>query len=893
MFTFEADDWECRLGENEPQMFSDDADDVYGVNNLSYLQQQLKGYDAESNHGSKQEDEYLDGDNILVSTSEISTKDSISIDSSTFNGDEDGSGDGSTASDTEIKADYIPIPHNADPSGTVSTHLQRLSQIIKGLSSDQYQSFELGPDELNEFLALQKIKAELGNSKEIIINPNSKPIPPDGQVSPNDLQQIIDLQNKIKRLGVTRDTYSTTPTPFEHSVSGSGFYPSDATTLHISATNAMKNPRFPDVGYATSQIVVNRPEGSVVFSLPTPTAHEPQHDVHKDKPSISEETLKTLLEISKQMQPTHHTPSNVHPISTAPSPLVFQPIYNYPLPLFPNYDDGNRHNGARPMHKIASISGNLDEDGIVDRRPEDIGLSAVVHNHIPITITQPNVQSHHNRYKTTTTRRPTTEEPAFYDSYGTKVSGDSTSNKYYSYHQYNDEPSQRPTIAVNSEYGYQTPYDDYQPSSSHHFVQIPQQNQGVIHPQQPIPTFSSDDSRYTDKYYTPTPHLNSNNVNRYVNVEQKPFPTLQSTYDPMTSSSNPKPTYSQAPTTFLHSTTYSQYSTNYDDEYHRNGNENIGQGESDLSDNSEYNYSNSDETSGENVMNSLTNYNVVTSSVRTTKKPLFQFKPSPNENYKQIVNLNGNYMSLETYQSSIEPYLQSDPPQIEVLTCATGVRQANSTDCTKYFVCNSKNGKVLSYTCPPYTAFNPETKICNKQTFEDCHPLTIRNRVPTIGASHKLKQDAEYSLLEAQRIKTEALKAQHLAHQIRLETQKIIDSGQNFQMRPIVPNGAKSTRMPSPTPPMRMSKKPLPKPHRTTTTTSTAATTSAQANKKSKKRKIPCRTEGKLPDSLSKFNYFMCYKGTDGKMRARKMQCPAKLIFCPGTRLCTSTSRCN
>lgn len=896
MFLFEADDWECRLGENEPQMFNDDADDVYGVNNLNYLQQQLKGYDAESNHGSNQEEEYTDGDNILVSTSETTKKDSISIDSSGFHGDEDGSGDGSTASDTEIKADYIPIPNNADPSGTVSTHLQRLSQIIKGLSSDQYQSFELGPDELNEFLALQKIKAELGNSKEIIISPNSKPIPSNGQVSPTDLHQIIDLQNKIKKLGATRDTYSTLPTPSQHSVSvsGSGYYPSDATTVHISATNSMKNPRFPDVGYATSQIVVNGPEGSVVFSLPTPTSYEPQHEKHKNEPSISEETLKTLLEISKQMQSTQQTHQS-QPISTASSPLILpvvQPIYNYPFSLFPNYEEGNKYNGVRPMHKISSISGNLDDDGIVDHRPEDIGLSTVVHNHIPITITRPNnpnVSVNNNRYKATSTSRPSMEDNTFYDSYGTKISSDSTQHKYYSYKPYNDELSQHPTIGFNSEYGYQS-HNGLHPSSSPNYIQIPQYNQGVLSPQQPIPTFSSDDTQYTDKYYTPTPHLNTNNVNHYVNVEQKPFPTLSSTYDPMASSSNLKPAYSQAPTTILHSTTYSQYgSSNYDDEYDRNGDENIDQGESNHSDNSEYNYSNSDETSSENVMNSLAKYNVATSSMRTTKNPLFQFKPSSNENHKQIVNLNGNYMSLETYQSSIEPYLQHDPPQIEVLTCATGVRQANSTDCTKYFVCNSKTGKVLSYTCPPYTAFNPETKICNAKTFADCHPLTIRNRV-TLNTSQQIKQDAQHSLLEAQRIKAEALKAQHLAQKIRFETQKIIDAnGQNFQMRPIVPIGAKSTRMPLPTPPMRLNKNPLPRPHTTQTTT----TTTKQGKKKSGKRKIPCRKEGNLPDALSKYNYFMCYKGVDGKMRARKLPCPAKLIFCVSSGLCTSASRCS
>lgn len=849
-------------------MFNDDADDVYGVNNLSYLQQQLRGYDTESNR----DEELTESGTAIVSTVGSSTNDVISIDSSSLNG-EDGSGDGAPDGDTEIKADYIPIPNNADPSGTVSTHLQRLSQIIKGLSSDQYQSFELGPDELNEFLALQKIKVELGNSKEIIINPNSRPIPSNGQINSNDFNQIIDLQNKVKKLGAIRDTFSTPPTPSEYVASGNGFYPSGATTFHISATNAMKNPSFPDAGFTTSQIVVNRPEGSVVFSLPPPSAHDSNYEKRKNEPSISEETLKTLLEISKQMQSSNKM-SGISPLTTASSPLILpvvQPVFNYPLPILPNFKDGNSYD-MRPMQKISSISGNLNEDGDVGQQPEDIGLSTVIHNHIPITISQLGTPS--------STRRPTNEE-SIYDSYGTKLSSESHGQQYYPHLPVNDAPTQLPITTASAEYGYQSAVNSkfgrYPPFTTNQ-IQANQSpyNHGVIDPQQPLPAFSSDDSRYTEKYYTPTPHLNSNNVNRYVNLEARPYPTIRpSTYDPMGASSVLQPSYSPAPAAISQ-----QYSPSYSDEFDRNGNENS-KGESD-SENSEYNYSSSDGASGENVMDLLTNYNMATSVMRATKKPIFEFKPSSSENHKQIVNLGGNYMSLETYQSSIEPFIQNAAPQVEVLTCATGVRQANSSDCTRYFVCNAKTGKVLSYSCPPYTAFNPDTKICNTKTFSDCHPMVIRNHVPVNASQKNVQQDAQYSLLEAQRIRAEALKAQHMAHMIKMETQKIID-GHRLRNRPFVPAGAKATRAPSPTPPMRSKKRPLPKP---------VSTSGKEATKTASRRKIPCRTEGKLADTLSKYNYFICFKDSDGKMLARKMLCPAKLVFCRSTKLCTSTQRC-
>lgn len=1011
-----GDDWECTLGEKtEMPPLNNDGDNVYGVNNLNYLQQQLNNYGTDDDRvNESHEDDYFDD-----SDSAVATNNATKNDQNGYGGDDEESSGEGASSESEDKHDgmMIPIPSNVDPNGLVSTHLQRLSQLIQSLNNGRNYSFDLGPSDLNQFLAMHKIQVQ----KEAIKGASSMPMPANGKIPSMHLNQILELQNQLKNLGATRDSYSTPPTPVQHFVSGNGYYPADATTIHIKASNSVKSPRFPDVGVATSQIVVNRPGGSVVFTLPNANI---DHLPHQKEPAISEETLKTLLELSKQMSTTNQPP-NIPPFAppepTAPVPFI-QPIirpvyYNVPVHEFPmptaaqSYEaseKNNRREDDKTMQKISSVSGHLDSKNPAsnENTEEDIGQTTIIHNHVPITIANPSptnaiVNRYQNRVSITTTQRPFQPEQFQFDSYGNKPSQLPDANNYQSYppyihtysqgsqnhvnrpliqpfstaatvynsHNQNNQHDPIPTQYVQISqsrptdplpYGTQSYVDNNRPASSYNTINNPSSNynaytnpttnynplNGPTSSYNPLHTQGSsnyntlNNPNYPPTIYTPSPHLSDVNVNKYVNVDHKPFPTNQPLdYVPITSASQQSLHYINTPTTFLHQAqTYNEpnliYPTaqhlpldseyggfetandnldeNYSDDVNNNNNNDnysAGNADEDNDDDGSSDTDASDESSNlnldqnnvndENVMNLLANYNNENSQRplnRIQKKPLFEYSPSPTDNHKQFVNIGGNFISLETYQNTIEPYLTENAvlgANIEVLTCATGVRQANNTDCTRYFVCNAKTGKVLSYACPPYTAFNSDTKICNAKTYSECHPGAIRNKI-TISENKRIQLEAQNALTEANKVKNEALKAQQLAHMIKLETQKILNSatGSTFKLNKKNPSKAKATSAPAALlqtikrkqPPQfkrpQLQQKPL------------KAVQAPQKVSQRGKRKIPCRTEGKLADSLSRFNYFLCFKAPDGKMRARKMTCPSKLTFCARNKVCTSLRRC-
>lgn len=993
-----GDDWECQLGETDSSSSSTDSENVYGVNNLSYLKRQIKGYDADENHfelEGEEEEQNEDlseiNDSILVST----TKDNKTRFefSSKIDHDLESSGDGDIDNNDdklENKAGYgIPIPMNSDSSGLLSTHLQRLSQLIKSVNNEHNKTMELEPDDLNQFLALHKIKDAQQNAQKYG-NFKPEPVPHNGLIDQNHLNQILELQNKLNNFAVTHDAFSTPPTPIQFVVSGNGAYPSDATTVHIKATNSLQASTSPESGHSTSQIIVNRPGGSVVFRLPN--SNNIQHENERDKNSgqISEDTLKALLELSKNMaNQASNTPNFVHDHPT-PAPYVqpiLQPIlYNFP---FPNYSlstilselankkfQGYEENQS--MEKISAVSGVVPTRSDTAAEPDDTGPTTIIHNHIPISISNPNhpnpTNKIVNRFQVvSTTARPTVSHDS-YDSYGNSVSSDN-SHHQYSYPPYqNDENTNKnaviqpaaPTISTSlsafspgfPSHPYSTINYNHNANDQPQYIQIAQSRPDPYEPprtthshssvfsgvQRPIPTYASIDGGYTQKFYTPytpSPHLNEHNVNHFVNLENKPYPTLQPVnYVPISSASNQNSNYIDTSATTYFSQQHKYHKQHKQQKYPTITDkiDHFDDDESEISENSEQNdfgesnangdddeymnsnvEQNSNDDNNENVMNILANYNSKikpsssTNSDSGENKPIYQFKPAQTENHKQFVNLGGNFISLETFQDSIEPYLKGNSmlgSKIEVLTCATGVRQANVTDCTRYFVCNAKTGKVLSYSCPPYTAFNSDTKICNAETYSRCYPDSLKNRVSIPSGNTKYaQQQAHISMIEANRIKTEALKAQQLAQLIKIEADKMLNSNR-YKIR--YHNDGKSTTVPlAPTRPSNtIRRQPTRKnqhiaiqnkPVRQQQTTavfhqpikSTAATLQKQPSKKVQgKRKIPCKVEGKLSDQLSKYHYFLCFKDKEKKMRARRLQCPANLIFCANTLVCTSTQRC-
>ncbi|XP_055295171.1 uncharacterized protein LOC129564945 [Sitodiplosis mosellana] len=964
-----GDDWECQLDTESRSSSRADDDNVYGVNNLSYLKDQIKGYETEVDGDGDETRESTEGEELTDDNEDVlitmSNNGTVSFESGpTSNSSEnefESSGDGEDEDELENKSTYIPIPNNSD--GLVSSQLQRLSQLVRKVNNNQND--DLTTDDLNQYLSLHKLVHQKFPS-----HTKAERVPHNKLIEDHHLKQILDLQKKLNNLGNTRNTYSTPPTPVKVTVNGNGVYPADATTVHIKATNALKHPRFPDAGYSSSQIVVNRPGGSVVFRLPhSGSSQKEPTNKKKQESQISEETLKTLLELTKHMtNQAPNTPNFVHSLPSATNgdyaqPIIQPVLYNFPwdqmslASLFEilNSKKGNivqNEKKGESMEKIASTSFSVPTTPNAASEPDDTSQTTIVHNHIPITIAHPSpTNSIINRFQpVTTTARPFQDR---YDSYGYKKPAEHTDLKnYYSYPPYSENLHKDPVMQqIPSASGtmYKSPFST-QPTAydanveQPQYIQIaqsrpdnyipvyPSSNVIEIDGMRPIPTFASVNGGYTRKFYStyaPQPHLSENNVNKVVHINQKPYPTMRPAvnYVPIATASSPTPSYAELPPEYGPVQKHPNIADKIDQFIDANENDDDaadgggGGGDNErYENNDEYVNTNVEQSSNENVMNLLANYNSRlksnsmesitnmddTQSVSDEKKSTHKYKTNQSQgNHKQFVNLNGNFMSLETYQQTIEPYLQKNSiidSQIEVLTCATGVRQANSSDCTRYFVCNEKTGKVLSYPCPPYTAFNGDTKICNAETYARCFSgSSTKNH-------EKLAQGSlQMSILEANRIKAEAVKAQQLAHLIKLETDKILSAAHQVRYKQQMPNGGKSTvQVIPPTRPsqiiqQRPNQIPQQQPHRKqqiiqtnkiTPQKSTVKNTTLRVKKPQGKRKIPCRTEGKLVDNLSQHHYFLCFKDPTQVMRARRLHCPAKLIFCPSTLVCTATERC-
>ncbi|XP_055386264.1 uncharacterized protein LOC129615190 [Condylostylus longicornis] len=191
---------------------------------------------------------------------------------------------------SKLRENFDELPETlskVDPK--LKSQLQRLSQIIDGLQNTYKNkknstSNELRPDQLNAFLAHFNIKNEFDS-----FNPNNDDF-------------------KIENFGYRRQDYNN-----DESSSG----------------------------HSNSQIVVNRPEGSVVFSLANPQKpyqEQKYNDVNKHDPfdyntvpKISEETLKTVLELSKQMISNQNVRQVLPNMGGIYQPIL-TPLYYPPMP---------------------------------------------------------------------------------------------------------------------------------------------------------------------------------------------------------------------------------------------------------------------------------------------------------------------------------------------------------------------------------------------------------------------------------------------------------------------------------------------------------------------------------------------------------------------------------
>lgn len=925
----------------------------------------------------------------------LSVKDHQSSESSAVpihDDDIESSGDGSLPSDkVEDKSNYIAIPIDSDPKSSVSSHLQRLSQLIQSLSDSQHnksQSYELGPNDLNSFLANHNIQTEY--QQQLTNNEHKHVINTDGKIPEEHLSQILDLQHKLQAYDDyhAMGHFSSTPTPpivitskppghFEET----NFH--DPSRIYVKGSTGLKSVRLNDPGYSSSQIVVNRPEGSVLFSLPSPTPQVPAQQSHTEQPYISQETLKAVLELSKQMiasnqnnqryngnnqnynqnqNQNNNQDSNNQNFNNQPQQNYLQPIFRpvyynipineLPIPIITRYEpDGfnkkeTSHLSGENQHmeKISSVSGYIDTTAPASHSPETNQgdeHSTIIHNHIPITIEGPSPSNKQvNRYNEPIAR-PLSVNPQItssetrYDSFGGKVVTNSYLDTQYvhpsGYQPYPPFTETREAPATTYDQEVQVPssagsppftnyqYNNYQQQSVDPSSYFPQQqpSYSAYNPygQQPNPNL-----------YTVNPHLTDNNVNNFINVNTPAYPTLRpgsyvtqrpyATVDPVSSYQNQinTPTSNEGISTSIN--TNQPLSNNkyidqteplYDDVDEAASN----------ADSISYDTSGADDDSASDnidlhneasVISLLTNFKQKQrvhlqqqqQQTRLENKQLPEqgdflssiingeilgdgssygsssdssFADDNNDENEEstspargtIVHYGDTYMTYDEYRESVAPLLRKGQKKVEMFTCVTGARQPSSSDCSKYFVCNASSGKVLTYVCPAFTAFNQQTRFCDAKTYASCHSVTIKNEI-TIDSNKKLKEEAE----KAKRVRDEAVHAQQLTALIKLQAQNILNSPTNYIKRP-------STIT-----------QPI---HRVPATTTTTKRPRRKTNKP-RKRRIQCTEPTKVADKLSKYNYFTCFKGADGQLKAMKQTCPGGLIFCARMRVCTAKERC-
>lgn len=796
--------------------------------------------------------------------------------------DIESSGDGEEP-EPHLKTTFLPIPIETEPQTSMSSHLQRLSQLIQSMSNAQQNNSttngkELTANDLNTFLANYNIQAGINPQVQPLFNSQKHVMSSDGKIPADRLREIIRLQHKIQKLNDNNEHLAPIePIRFEDKVG--------AAPLREKMNEPLKTIKLNGNGVSAAQIVVNRPEGSVLFSLPnhSPAPSSPE----LEKNYLSQDTLRAVLDLSKQLIASSSQQQQQgfmqQPVYR---PMFYNvPVQDLPFPIITSVG-GSVHNDAKQkaedepavpnMQKVASVK------GVVDGSSDD--RKTVIHNHIPITI--------QTRKAVKPTKLPSDSEQPIVDSYGEKIE---TSSKQpdsrlayppLSDQQFNPFYQQQLTNPI---------YQQYQPNS---FQQIPQRF-----------------APYYQQIYPENPHLSEYNVNSYVNLNTPAYPTIRPSSSAAAANDYQYPTYVEQTYTPMRRPAQrppsGQFAPNDQPNLVRHDNSDFGD-DIDLDtfdDNSSHEHD-SDATD-ENVTGglsslvqrpSLANSNAVSNleSKQTLDQHGPNSRPRPSSssntgsgnsspllghhNKNDIVHYGSTYMSYQDYQQTVEPLLsKGGTDTIEVLTCVTGARQPHSSDCAKYFVCNAATQKVLDYTCPSFTAFNRESRFCDAKSYSECKGVDPSKRPAiTVAANRRIQlaaQESQTALANAQRVHSDALRNQQLTAELNRQTQILINQrNQAIQQSPI------------PIPPRRP---PIStQPRRPQTTSFATTTTQPPRHKGPLKRIIKCNEPTKVRDSLSVFNYFTCFRGADGKLQALKQTCPGGLVFCERIKVCTLKERC-
>ncbi|KAI8125078.1 hypothetical protein CVS40_4677 [Lucilia cuprina] len=852
----------------------------------------------------------------------------------------------------KTKAEIGQPSSNIDPK--LTAHLQRLSQLIDGLKQT-YQSPEakpqneqdLRPDQLNAFLAHFNIK-----NKFDTLDPNE---------GVKDVSGSSTTTPKPNRTLLYKQEFTTTKLNPETKVVLSNMLPQRY------GGNSHDNGNSGG-GYSNSQIVVNRPEGSVLFSLPT-EHHFMEHPEYSsdNTPKISEETLKTVLELSKQMIAQQNVPKVI------PNPTYFASPIMQPILLTPHVDSpfstnymgssstglgysGQFTNGAvynqnfkykkpgkRPSQQHnAGYNGN-DNGGYGGNSNNGYGSDNGGYNNNGYGSDKPATTIIHNNVIPVHVSTTSSGEKEVLDSYGQSL------GLYPPHHEERPDSNTDYHENSNANNGYTTGFqsNEYPRTTTKRPSYVGISTTSSTYGSTPRPYSYQPTASTINQYFTPSEHLGEHNVNNvFPSVDNfgsvpRPLkgkrPNLQ-LYKPSQENENnddgygsPNQLFSQIDNQKHHMRPNSQnYESmeNENDDLMNNYQDDNNEEESQLvtytygkkkkpGQQAQYsNYANSNSQSSlnsafssnnpymsrpqSNHHNSPSSSHSYYSSGKNKYTPISSPISSAYTDGTQLVNVGGNFISFDVFQNSILPLVGNNPASlssslnnVEVITCAAGVRQPNTTDCTRYYVCSKKDGKVLSYSCPPYTAFNNEARICDAKTYALCNADSI---VPSYTVSEnkrlqmetlKALQDAKRrQMLQQQQQQQQAIKAQNLANLLQQYnnpsssnspfsnpltsiTSPDQDSSEQNMLDSYMQQAASLSQSFGTTP----------RPQLTTPTV--------------KKRKYYCKEGDKIADQTSIYNYFVCYKNAQGQMKGHKMTCSKGLLFCPKSTMCTLPSKCS
>ncbi|XP_011877784.1 PREDICTED: uncharacterized protein LOC105567487 [Vollenhovia emeryi] len=98
------------------------------------------------------------------------------------------------------------------------------------------------------------------------------------------------------------------------------------------------------------------------------------------------------------------------------------------------------------------------------------------------------------------------------------------------------------------------------------------------------------------------------------------------------------------------------------------------------------------------------------------------------------------YLTVERYRAVAH---RLAPRAVSVVACTRNVRLPNGTDCSRYYTCEPKTAAVVEYFCPPHTAFNVHSRICDVESARTC----AGDRLPAKGTHVERVEDKSTAIL--------------------------------------------------------------------------------------------------------------------------------------------------